>query len=147
MATQQDAVRLRAIADAAYAPYLARIGRPPAPVTADYAGQIVRRQVWVAEGSDGVVGLLVLVERSDHLLLENVAVHPTAQGQGIGARLLATAEEHAAALGLSEIRLYTNVAMTENLSYYPRHGYAETHRAQDDGFDRVYFSKHLPSSR
>jgi len=146
-ATQQDVGRLTAIAAAAYAPYLARIGRPPAPVTADYATQVARGQVWVADGDSGAVGLLVLVPGPDHLLLENIAVDPAAQGRGVGARLLATAEEQAAALGLSEIRLYTNVAMTENLSYYQRHGYAETHRAREDGFDRVYFSKHLPGSR
>jgi hypothetical protein len=33
--------------------------------------------------------------------------------------------------------------MTENLAYYPRHGYAETHRAEQDGFRRVFFTKHL----
>jgi hypothetical protein len=31
--------------------------------------------------------------------------------------------------------------MTENLTYYPRHGYTETHRAEQDGFRRVFFSK------
>jgi hypothetical protein len=31
--------------------------------------------------------------------------------------------------------------MTENLAYYPRHGYAETHRAEKDGFSRVFFRK------
>ena len=34
--------------------------------------------------------------------------------------LLDRAEGDAAELGLTEIRLYTNEAMTENLSYYPR---------------------------
>ncbi len=34
--------------------------------------------------------------------------------------------------------------MTENLAYYPRHGYAETHRAEQDGFRRVFFRKRLP---
>jgi hypothetical protein len=37
----------------------------------------------------------------------------------------------------------TNAAMTENLAFYPRHGYVETHRASQDGFDRVFFSKRL----
>ena len=72
---------------------------------------------------------------------DNVAVLPAAQGRGIGARLLALAEEQARGLGLREIRLYTNEAMTENLAYYPRHGYAETHRAKQDGFNRVFFRK------
>jgi hypothetical protein len=43
--------------------------------------------------------------------------------------------------GVTEVRLYTNEAMTENLSFYPRHGYRETGRAVQDGFRRVYFSK------
>ena len=76
-----------------------------------------------------------------YLLLENVAVLPAAQGRGIGAQLLALAEDRARALGVPEIRLYTNAAMTENLTYYPRYGYTETHRAQQDGFQRVFFRK------
>jgi GNAT superfamily N-acetyltransferase len=39
------------------------------------------------------------------------------QGRGIGARLLDLAEDHARSLHLGEVRLYTNEAMTENLSY------------------------------
>jgi hypothetical protein len=31
--------------------------------------------------------------------------------------------------------------MTENLAYYARHGYVETHRAEHDGFRRVFFRK------
>jgi hypothetical protein len=33
--------------------------------------------------------------------------------------------------------------MTENLTYYPRRGYTETHRMQQDGFQRVFFRKRL----
>jgi GNAT superfamily N-acetyltransferase len=141
-----DVAELRAIAAAAYEPYVARIGRPPAPVTADYASAVGLGQVWVAVGDGRIAGLLVLVSAPDHLLLENVAVRPAAQGTGIGARLLALAEDQARRLGLAEIRLYTNVAMTENLVYYPRHGYVETHRGESDGFSRVYFAKRLPAA-
>jgi GNAT superfamily N-acetyltransferase len=52
---------------------------------------------------------------------------PAAQGQGIGARLLALTEDRARALGPPDPRLYTNTAMTENLTYYPPHGYTQTH--------------------
>jgi hypothetical protein len=31
--------------------------------------------------------------------------------------------------------------MTENLSHYPQRGYAQTHRAEQHGFRRVYFRK------
>jgi GNAT superfamily N-acetyltransferase len=143
----QDVARLREIATAAYAPYVSRIGKQPAPMTADYAAAVAEDEVWVAVAGDVIVGLLVLVPAADHLLLENVAVDPGWQGRGIGARLLAVAEERAAHAGLAEIRLYTNAAMTENIAYYPGHGYIETHRGQGDGFDRVYFSKRLDADQ
>jgi len=88
-------------------------------------------------------GLLVLEPAEDHLLLENVAVAPQAQGLGVGGRLLRLAEEQALARGLREVRLYTNEAMTENLAYYLRRGYSETHRATQDGFRPIFFTKPL----
>jgi ribosomal protein S18 acetylase RimI-like enzyme len=142
-ARESDAAALAAVAAQAYRPYVPRIGREPAPMTADYAQAVRSGLTWVAEADGDIVGLLVLVVHPDHLLLENVAVLPSAQRRGVGARLLALAEDQARARGLDEIRLYTNGAMTENLAYYGRHGYAETHRAEQDGFRRVFFTKRL----
>jgi GNAT superfamily N-acetyltransferase len=138
-----DIDALRMIAAAAYEHYVARIGRAPAPMTADYAQAVRSGQAWVAVERGGIVGLAILVARPGYLLLENVAVLPAAQGRGVGSRLLALAEDQARSLHLSEIRLYTNEAMTENLVYYPRHGYVESHRAEHDGFRRVFFRKRL----
>jgi N-acetylglutamate synthase-like GNAT family acetyltransferase len=112
-------------------------------VTTDYAAALGHSRVWVLASSDKVIGALVTEQRSDHLLLEMIAVAPGAQGTGCGRLLLERAENDAVELGLSEVRLYTNEAMTQNLSFYPRHGYRETGRAVDDGFRRVYFSKTL----
>jgi ribosomal protein S18 acetylase RimI-like enzyme len=141
-AAEADASVLRSIAVAAYQHYVPRIGRPPAPMTADYAAARLG-QAWLAAEDGEAAGFIILIPQPGHLLLENVAVLPAAQGRGIGARLLALAEERARSLGLPEIRLYTNEAMTENLAYYPRHGYTQTHRAREDGFDRVFFRKQL----
>jgi ribosomal protein S18 acetylase RimI-like enzyme len=138
-----DVAGLTKVAAEAYRDYVPRIGREPAPMTADYAQAVRSGLTWVAEADGEIAGLLVLVVRPDHLLLENVAVLPSAQRRGVGARLLALAEDEARARGLDEIRLYTNEAMTENLAYYARHGYSETHRAEQDGFRRVFFTKHL----
>jgi predicted N-acetyltransferase YhbS len=107
------------IARRAYQGYTARIGRPAAPMNADYPDQVSQGLVSVAEIDDEVVGFIVLLNKGDHLLLENVAVSHRAQGKGIGGRLLAFAEEEATRQGCAEIRLYTNEAMVENLEYYP----------------------------
>ena len=142
-ADEADAPVLRQIAMAAYQHYVPRIGRAPAPMAADYPAAVRRGQAWVAAEGSQVAGFIILIAQPGYLLLENVAVLPAAQGRGIGARLLALAEEHARSLGRPEIRLYTNEAMTENLAYYPRHGYIQTHRACQDGFHRVFFRKQL----
>jgi N-acetylglutamate synthase-like GNAT family acetyltransferase len=112
-------------------------------MTAGYAAALELSRVWVLESGDAVVGALVTEDRADHLLLETIAVAPSAQGSGYGRLLLQRAERDAIELGLTEVRLYTltNAAMTENVSFYPRHGYRDTGRALEDGFRRVYFSK------
>jgi GNAT superfamily N-acetyltransferase len=128
---------------AAYAHYVPRIGREPAPMSADYGALIAQREVWVACVEGRAVGVLVLRPAPGSLLLENVAVEPSWQGHGIGRELIAFAERHARELGLPEVVLYTNERMTENLGFYPRLGYVETERRVEDGFSRVYFAKRL----
>jgi N-acetylglutamate synthase-like GNAT family acetyltransferase len=140
-ATTADLTEIRQLISDAYTKYVERIGRPPAPMTADYAAALEHSRVWVLESGDAIVGALVTEDRADHLLLETVAVAPDAQGRGYGRLLLDRAESDAAELGLTEVRLYTNEAMTENLTFYPRHGYRETGRAIANGYRRVYFSK------
>jgi predicted N-acetyltransferase YhbS len=143
LATPSEVADLHAIAREAYQRYVPRIGREPAPMSADYAAAVRGGHAWVAVGEGQVVGFVVLIAQPDHLLLGNLAVRPSWQGRGAGSRLLALAEDEARRLRVAEIRLYTNEAMTENLAYYPRHGYAETHRAEQDGFRRVFFGKRL----
>jgi N-acetylglutamate synthase-like GNAT family acetyltransferase len=142
-ATTFDLTEIQQLITDAYTKYIERIGRLPAPMTADYAAALEHSRVWVLESGGAVVGALVTEDREDHLLLETVAVAPGAQGSGYGRLLLERADRDAVELGLTEVRLYTNEAMTENLTFYARHGYRETGRALRDGFRRVYFSKTL----
>ena len=70
-----------------------------------------------------------------------MAVTDAARGLGLGALLLDAASAEARTLGLPELRLHTNVAMTENLTWYPRRGFEETHRETQDGYDRVFYRR------
>jgi len=142
-AVPADVPAIAALVRDAYALYVPRIGRQPAPVTADHAGLVAAGRTSVAEVDGAIAGVIVLIPADDHLLVENVAVAPAMQGRGLGGELMRHAERRAAELGIQELRLYTNALMTENLALYPALGYVETGRRTEDGFSRVYFSKFL----
>jgi ribosomal protein S18 acetylase RimI-like enzyme len=142
-ATADDTLAVTMIAHEAYAPYVPRIGRKPAPMTADHALLIERGQVWVAVAAGSVTGFAVIRPVTGALHLESVAVSPDRQGEGVGRALLEFVEQRARALRLPAVELYTNALMTENLALYPRLGYVETERRREHGFDRVYFHKRL----
>ncbi|AWI82547.1 GNAT family N-acetyltransferase [Alloyangia pacifica] len=140
-ARPSDLDQIVLIVEAAYSHYIPRMGQKPGPMLDDYAALIAAERVHVAELDDAVAGVLVLLPQADAMLLDNIAVSPQAQGKGLGRALMDFAEAKARAAGLSRIRLYTNLLMTENLVLYPRLGYRETGRVHENGFDRVYFEK------
>jgi GNAT superfamily N-acetyltransferase len=107
----------------------------------DYANVIETASVFVAEYADTLAGVLVLRETGLGLLLENIAVMPQKQGQGVGKSLLQYAEQVARSRGHSLICLYTHELMSENLDRYARIGYVEFERREEHGFRRVYMRK------
>lgn len=127
-AVSSDVAAIERIVAAAFEMYISRIGRKPAPMTADHAAAVASSRVWVIDADGVIAGVVVNEAHDDHLLLDTVAVDPEAQGRGYGALLLTRAEDDARELGLAEVRLYTNEAMTENQTFYPRHGYVEIAR-------------------
>jgi N-acetylglutamate synthase-like GNAT family acetyltransferase len=139
----RDAFDVQHLVRAAYQQYVAAAGYEPAPMKADYSVVIEQGMTWVAEQSDRMIGVLVLEVEDGYLMIENVAVVSEVRGRGLGAQLLSFAENQARELALSEVRLYTGEIMTQNLHYYPRHGYHETHRSYENGLRRVYFAKTL----
>ena len=142
-ATVEDLAGIQACARDAYAMYVERIGRQPGPMNADFAGLIAQGRVMVAIYDSVFAGYVVFYGEGDHLHLENVAVSSAHAGKGIGKQLVAFVEQAARQQGVVAVELYTNEAMTENLKMYPRLGYVETGRRQQDGFNRVFFRKIL----
>jgi ribosomal protein S18 acetylase RimI-like enzyme len=138
-----DAWRVAALVDAAYGHYVERIGMPPGPMTDDYAEVIRDRQVTVAERHGAIVGIIVLTVTDEGFLVDNVAVHPSQRGTGLGRALLEFAEAEARRAGFDSIYLYTHEQLTENLALYARIGYVEYDRRSHGAFSLVYLRKHL----
>jgi ribosomal protein S18 acetylase RimI-like enzyme len=142
-ATTADLPAIREVVGAAYAGYLSRMDRPPAPMLADYGAAVDAGELWVT--GQPVAGLIELTEDGDALHVGNVAVHPGSQGTGLGRLLMDFAERRAILLGHTRLSLYTNEVMTENQAIYTHLGYREVGRHADDGYRRVYMEKLLAS--
>ncbi|MFF3449810.1 GNAT family N-acetyltransferase [Streptomyces sp. NPDC002667] len=140
-AVAADVPAVKAVIDAAFQPYVERIGLVPVPMEADHAANVAAGRVFVT--GEPVLGLVVVEERPDHLYLDIIAVRPEAHGRGIGGLLLRFVDAHARTLGLDEIRLYTNAMMWENQKIYPRYGYEMTDRRVNGPYDRIHYRKRL----
>jgi ribosomal protein S18 acetylase RimI-like enzyme len=139
-----EADTLHRIVNQAYSHYIARMGKAPGPMLDDYSRRIQDGQAWVLETNGTIAGLVVLEDDGQGaLLLDNIAVAPSAQGQGVGRRLIAFTESEARRRGCRQVRLYTHVLMVENIALYTRLGFRETGRVSEKGFDRVYMAKSL----
>jgi N-acetylglutamate synthase-like GNAT family acetyltransferase len=115
-ATPADAPAVRDLTRTAYAKWVPVLGREPLPMTADYNAAVRDYIVDMLHLDGKLAALIEMCPEADHLLVVNVAVSPAYQGRGYGRALLVHAEELAVSLGLGELRLYTSVHLTENVS-------------------------------
>ena len=138
-----DAARIRALTRAAYAKWVALIGREPMPMRADYERAIVEHTIDLLTVDGALAGLIETILRPDHLWIENVAVAPEQQGRGFGRLLLAHAERRAIHSGRPEVRLLTNQAFGANLELYARRGYSVNRTEPFRGGTTVHMSKRI----
>ncbi len=134
---------VQVIAEEAYAPYIKRIGKRPAPMDADFNAHRLKQELYVYLVKGQVVGFIVTYVKDDCQFVENIAVGKSAQGMGIGASLMAYAEEMAHENKKSIVRLYTNEKMTESRDFYLSLGFVEMERRCELGFNRIYLEKRL----
>ncbi|KAF3765134.1 acyl-CoA N-acyltransferase, partial [Cryphonectria parasitica EP155] len=148
-ATVQDADVIRLMVIAAYAKYVERIGREPAPMTADQHAIIAdpTQDIYVLRRcEDGkVVGSILLSdsERDDSTLVDNLVVDPELQGRGYGRLLMDFAHDYARAKGRPALTLFTNEKMYENHALYVKMGFIQVDKRVENGYHRVYFRKQL----
>ncbi|KAJ6109645.1 hypothetical protein N7486_001880 [Penicillium sp. IBT 16267x] len=145
-ASPQHIPFIKSMVDAAYSKYIERIGKPPAPMSANYYEVMETHDMFVLQDeAKEIVGSIVLrVDQNTHSVeINNLVVGPAAQGRGYGRVLMDCAKDVARSEGCSALTLYTNVKMYENLGMYVKLGFVETGRKTEDGFERVYFRKDL----
>jgi GNAT superfamily N-acetyltransferase len=101
------------------------------------AARVARGECWVAVVGEQIVGTITMIppgrgrgcpfyERDNVATLQQLAVDPEYQGNGIGGQLLHQAETAARAAGAITVAFDTAGSAFELIATYRRHGYAET---------------------
>lgn len=146
-ATPDHVPTIKEMVAAAYSKYIPRMGKKPAPMVADYYELLKTREIFVLERDEDhkMVGSIVIRSDSDTTAvnINNLVVDPETQGKGYGRLLMDFAENLAKERGCKAVKLFTHIKMYENIALYPKLGYAETDRREEDGYKRVFFEKDL----
>ncbi|MGP0058011.1 MAG: GNAT family N-acetyltransferase [Beijerinckiaceae bacterium] len=140
-AASADAPAIRELTRAAYAKWVPVIGREPKPMAADYTEAVREHFIDLLYVGEKLAALIETVPKSDHLLIENVAVSPAFQGCGYGRALMAHAERLATSLGYLGTRLYTNKLFAANVQFYHTLGYRVDREEAFKGGLLVHMSK------
>ena len=92
---------------------------------------------FVALEGERLVGCIFCRPEPESLYVGKFAVSPSHQGKGIGAKLLAVAEEVAREKGLPRLRLETRIELTDNHATFARWGFVKTAETSHPGFTRT----------
>lgn len=141
-ATAEDVPTIGILTRECYRKWVSVIGREPKPMSADYIRAVQDHWIDLMERDGALAALIEMIPAENYLLIENLAVAPRFQRQGLGSFLTGHAMQAARSAGLPEVRLYTNAAFAENLEYYRRRGFNQTGTAPlPDGGTMVHFAK------
>ena len=142
-ASAHDLEFVRTCAREAYQPYVADIGREPAPMVADFAEHLRQNELELITFEDAPVGYVVSWLSDGVLFVDNIAITAHMRGHGLARTVFDQLSERGRASSANAIELYTNEKMTANLALYPKLDFEEFDRRSEDGFARVYFRKIL----
>lgn len=92
---------------------------------ADVRDRMRRGRFLVLEGSDGLAGCVYVVINGERGYFGLLSIDPGRQKQGLGARLIAAAEDTCRKSGCREMELEVVNLRTELPPYYRRFGYQE----------------------
>nr|WP_305123189.1 GNAT family N-acetyltransferase [Roseomonas sp. GC11] len=116
--------------------------RASLPPRADGGGRLPLTLAWRDAGGELRAGLVGEVSL-DWLFVDKFWVDASLRGQGLGARLLATAEAWAKGQGAVGAHLYTSSFQAPG--FYEKQGYREIGRlpGRPEGFDRIWYAKNF----
>ena len=90
-----------------------------------------RQEIWIAGEGNHLLGSLFLRFHPHTCRIHSIAVAPSAQGRGIGKRLLQKAHSRARSRGCSRMSLEADARNQSLLTWYQHNGYKVSKALQD----------------
>lgn len=115
-----------------YTPEAFAIVTPPAD---EITGRFDEGPIWVAVKQDEIVATVSTVPEPEWLYIRSMAVLPSAQGLGLGGKLLEAVERHAIEAGFERLFLYTTNFSLDAIRLYEKNGFR---RGRDMSADEWY---------
>lgn len=89
------------------------------------------QEVWVIEDSDILVAAMILRFYPKTCRVYSIAVHPDAQGKGMGQKLLQLAAERSRKKGRLRLQLEVDARNIKLIQWYERNGYTPVKTLED----------------
>jgi GNAT superfamily N-acetyltransferase len=91
--------------------------------------------IWVVLKDEKIVGTIFVVEEGERLYIRSMAVLPSAQGWGVGRKLLETVEKFGIEKGFKSLFLYTTPYSSSAIWLYEQNGFE---RGKDSSADEFF---------
>ena len=127
LAAVEEASVVSGLLFAAFGPYRAGYTNDAFDYTTPTAEVIEPRfaegPIWLAVDGDGAIGTVSGMPEDGRFYIRSMAVKPSAQGRGVGQRLLAALEEYAREQSFSKLYLYTTFVLPAARPMYEKNGF------------------------
>ena len=131
---------------AAFGPYVRGLGRELTPDAYDWLETAVARgDIYVAIDNAAIIGVVATSRQDGEIIINQLAVNPERQGNGIGSWLLGRMEDVALQTSVRELSLNTAEMREDLVGFYRWHGFVIVRRGPPahgkDAHQRVYMKK------
>lgn len=127
LAKPDDAGKIAEILREAFSMYKALYTPEAFEVVTPTAEEVIKRfdegPMWVAVKGDDALGTVSVLPEPEWLYIRSMAVRPSAQGLGIGHKLMDAVEEYAIENDFDRLFLYTTYFSTGAIELYEKHGF------------------------
>ena len=136
-----DIAKIQVCLRQAYAVYIPRIGADAPPFHTEFEKHVANGHIHVMPADGEIAAFIISYPVGNFLRIENLAVSPRYQGQGLGKLLLRFADDRAERLRLHAIDLFTHPKLTETIEFYRHNGFER--QSPDPAAKAIHFVKHL----